>query len=252
MYFEVGRQRLSVFHTKLKIIQEYADQANEDTLEVEKDEFHNQINQIEQRQHPKRTHTHDDVGKVDEILSEVDNWDLSVHRRETTPDQNRRNVEVGSLDNQPTPRTDKDGFLYHVRLGLVGWISYCCCGNASPTVVILVVLINTMMTFGKVSGSNSCVEKEICDCIEWMRIPQVKSYRNGTRQRIVNDTSQDPVETIVNSSELCVTGFDPREVIPPQFESWFGEGVLQKTGILQFFYRSGKVCTILPGRRGTT
>ncbi len=41
MYFEVGRQRLSVLHTKLKIIQEYVAQANEDTLEVEKDEFHN-------------------------------------------------------------------------------------------------------------------------------------------------------------------------------------------------------------------
>jgi hypothetical protein len=112
------------------------------------------------------------------MLSEVDNWDLSVHRRETTPDQNRRNVEVGSLDNQPTPRTDKDGFLYYVRLGLVGWISYCCCGDPSPTVVILVVLINTMVKFGKVSGSNIYVEKELK-----LGVRKCEEYKSYTKRR---------------------------------------------------------------------
>jgi hypothetical protein len=50
------------------------------------------------------------------MLAEVDNWDLSVHRREATRVQNRWNVQVGFLENQPTPRTGKDGFLYHARL----------------------------------------------------------------------------------------------------------------------------------------
>ncbi len=63
------------------------------------------------------------AGDAHEMLSEVDNWDLSVHRREATRVQNRCKVEVGSLENQPKPRTGKDGLLYHARLGLVGWIS---------------------------------------------------------------------------------------------------------------------------------
>ncbi len=58
--------------------------------------------------------------------------------------QNRRNVEVGSRQNQPKTRTDMDGFLYHTRLGLVGWISYWCSGDATQSVVILVPLINTL------------------------------------------------------------------------------------------------------------
>ncbi len=63
------------------------------------------------------------------MMTEVDNWDLRVHHREATCVKNRRNVEVGSLDNQPPPHTDKDGFLYHTGLGLVEWILYWCFGD---------------------------------------------------------------------------------------------------------------------------
>jgi hypothetical protein len=56
-----------------------------------------------------------------EILVQVDNWDLRVHLWEATRVRNRRNVEVGSLENQPKPHTDKDSFFCHTRLGLVGW-----------------------------------------------------------------------------------------------------------------------------------
>ena len=75
------------------MIQQRTVQANKDTLEVEKerDELHNQIEQIGEHLHPKRTHTHDDGGDAHEMLTEVDNWDLRVHRRETTCVQNRRN-----------------------------------------------------------------------------------------------------------------------------------------------------------------
>ncbi len=78
------------------------------------------------------------------MLAEVDNWDLSVHRREATRVQNRRNVQVGSLENQPKSHTDKDGCLCHTRLGLVGWISYWCLGDCTLTVIILVELIQTL------------------------------------------------------------------------------------------------------------
>ncbi len=93
---------------------------------------------------PKRTHSDADAGDAHEIHTEVDNWDLRDHRREETRVQNRRNVQVGSHDNQQKPRPGKDGFLLHTRLGLVGWIAYWCCGDAALAVVILVALINTL------------------------------------------------------------------------------------------------------------
>ena len=59
---------------------------NKSALEVEKerDELHNQVIQIEEQLHPKRARTHDDAGDAHEMLTEVDNWDLRVHHRETT------------------------------------------------------------------------------------------------------------------------------------------------------------------------
>ena len=58
--------------------------------------------------------------------------------------QNSRNVKVESLENQPKTHTDKDGFLCHFHLGLVGWISYWCLGDSTLTVIILVTLIKTL------------------------------------------------------------------------------------------------------------
>ena len=75
-----------MLHTKLKIIPKRASQANKAALEVEKarTELYNQIEQIEQWLHPKRAHTDGDSGDAHEKLTEVDNWDLRVHRREAT------------------------------------------------------------------------------------------------------------------------------------------------------------------------
>ena len=106
--------------------------------ELPRYELHNQIQQIEEQLQPKRARTDDDAGDAHEILAEVDNWDLRDHRQQATRVQNRRDVQVGSRDNQQKPRTGKGGFLHHTRLGLVGWISYWCCGDAALAVVILV------------------------------------------------------------------------------------------------------------------
>ncbi len=135
-----------MLRSRLKFIQARAAQTNKAGLEAEKprDELHNQIEQIEEQLQPKRARTHADAGDAHEMLAEVDNWDLRDHRREGTRVQNRRNVQVGSRDNQQKPRTGKDGFLLHTRLGLVGWIAYWCCGDAALTVVILIALINTL------------------------------------------------------------------------------------------------------------
>ena len=55
-----------MLHAKVKMIQEHVTQTNKDTLESEKsrDEFHNQIEQIEHRLHPKRVRTDDDPGDL--------------------------------------------------------------------------------------------------------------------------------------------------------------------------------------------
>ncbi len=58
--------------------------------------------------------------------------------------QNRRNVQLGSRQNQAKPRAGTDGFLNHTRLGLVGWIAYWCLGDSALAVDIIVALIKTL------------------------------------------------------------------------------------------------------------
>jgi hypothetical protein len=59
-----------MLHSKLKIIQAGAAQANKAALEAEKarDELHNQIQQIEEQLQPKRPRTDDDSGDAHEML----------------------------------------------------------------------------------------------------------------------------------------------------------------------------------------
>jgi hypothetical protein len=98
--------------------------------EKEKDAAEKSVEELKRQLQPKRARTDDDAGDVHDLLAEFDNCDLSDHRREGTRVQNRRNVQFGSRDNQQKPHTGKDGFLHHTRLGLVGWISYWCCGDS--------------------------------------------------------------------------------------------------------------------------
>ena len=128
------------------MIQQRAAEANKAALEAEKerDELHNQIEQIEEQLHPKRARTHDAAGDAHEVLAEVENWDLRDHRQQATRVQNRRNVQLGSRQNQAKPRAGTDGFLHHTRLGLVGWIAYWCLGDSALAVDIIVALIKTL------------------------------------------------------------------------------------------------------------
>ena len=75
-----------MLHGRLKMIQQRAAEANKAALESEKerDELHNQIEQIEEQLHPKRALTHDDAGDAHEMLAEVDHWDLRDHRQQAT------------------------------------------------------------------------------------------------------------------------------------------------------------------------
>ena len=131
---------------KLEQAKARAKTANKVALEAEKekDAAEKEVEELKRQLQPKRARTHDDAGDAHQVLAEVDNWDLSVHRREATRVQNRRNVQVGSRENEPAPRTGKDGFLNHARLGLVGWISYWSSGDSAQAVIILVALIKSL------------------------------------------------------------------------------------------------------------
>jgi hypothetical protein len=48
---------------------------------------------------------------VHEVITEVENWDLRDHRQEATRVQNRRNVQLGSRQNQVKPRGGTDDFF---------------------------------------------------------------------------------------------------------------------------------------------
>ena len=135
-----------MLHRRLKMIQKRAAEANKAALEAEKerDELHNQIEQIEEQLHPKRARTHDAAGDAHEVIGEVENWDLRDHRQQETRVQNRRNVQLGSRQNQAQPRAGTDGFLHHKRLGLVGWIACWCLGDSALAGDIIVALIKTL------------------------------------------------------------------------------------------------------------
>ncbi len=107
---------------QLRQAKSLSEATNKLTLEAEeeKDDTEKTVEELKRQLQPNRALTDDDGGDAHDVLAEFDNCDLSVHRREGTLVQKRRNVQVGSSDNQQKPRTDKDGFLHHNRLGLVG------------------------------------------------------------------------------------------------------------------------------------
>ena len=91
--------------------------ANKFALEAEKekDAAEKAVEELKRQLQPKRARTDDDAGGPHDLITEFGNCDLSDHRRETegTCVQIRRNVQVGSRDNQQKPHTGEDGFLGH-------------------------------------------------------------------------------------------------------------------------------------------
>jgi hypothetical protein len=83
-----------------------------------------------------------------------------------------------------------------------------------------------LLKFGKVAGSNSCVEKKFK--LGARKYEEYKGVHlgNGDCALVVvvwpstdTDASEAPVAMIVNSSELRSAGFDLREVMPLQLEA---------------------------------
>jgi len=54
--------------------------------------------------------------------ADVGDLNLTDHCRHATRWWNRSQVELGSLEEAPEPRTGKDGYLDHPRLGLMGCV----------------------------------------------------------------------------------------------------------------------------------
>jgi hypothetical protein len=131
---------------KLEQANARAKTANKVALEAEKekDAAEKAVEELKRQLQPKRPRTDDDAGDAHEVLAEVENWDLRDHRQQATRVQNRRNVQLGSRQNQAKPRAGTDGFLHHTRLGLVGWIAYWCLGDSALAVDIIVALIKTL------------------------------------------------------------------------------------------------------------
>ncbi len=96
------------------------------------------MEELKRKLQPKRLRTDDDDGDTHEVLTEVKNWDLRDHRQQATRVQNRRNVQLGSRQNQAKPHAGTDDFLHHTRLGLVGWNTYWCLGDSALVVDIIV------------------------------------------------------------------------------------------------------------------
>jgi hypothetical protein len=127
---------------QLKQAKSRAETANKLVLEAEKerDAAEKAVEELKRQLQPKRPRTDDDAGDAHEVVAEVENWDLRDHRQQATRVQNRRNIQLGSRQNQTKTRSGTDGFLHHTRLGLVGWIAYWCLGDSALTVDIIVVL----------------------------------------------------------------------------------------------------------------
>jgi hypothetical protein len=203
---------------KLEQAKARAKTANKVALETEKekDTAEKAVEELKRQLQPKRALTDDNAGDAHDLLIEFDNCDLSDHRRERTRVQNRRNVQVGSRDNPQKPHTGKDGFLHHMSLGLVGWISYWCCGDAALAVVVLVALVNTLGLTELVSdalGSRKQKEAEtnakIVDLLNHA-LDETKNFRNE-QQRVEHDLRREEIR--IAGPQVQVGGVQGHQVL---------------------------------------
>ena len=121
-----------------------AEAANKLALEAEKerDADEKAVEELKRQLQPKRARTDDDDGDAHEMLAEVENWDLRDHRQQEMRVQNRRNVQVGSRNNQSKTHTGTDDSLHYTGLGLVAWISYWCLGDSALAVDVIVAFLD--------------------------------------------------------------------------------------------------------------
>jgi hypothetical protein len=84
--------------------------------EKEKDAAEQAVEELKRQLQPKRARTHDDAGDAHEVLAEVDNWDLSVHRRKGHSAVGARRARVCEGEELDPSRADQISWCQAVRV----------------------------------------------------------------------------------------------------------------------------------------
>ena len=160
---------------RLAAAREAADAAGARALaaEKERDAAAAEVERLERELDPKRV---EEAEEEDGPGPSMGDWTLVDHRRETTRVMNRRAIEpVAAPTREPRePRTGKDGYLHHRRLGLVGAVAYWAGGSLALVVTMLVALIVHLDIVEKVRAAlpqgprelKAETEAFICDRLE--------------------------------------------------------------------------------------
>jgi len=128
-----------------KNVKERADKINKEALELQElvEKAQEEVQRLKAQLHPKRARIEAQEEEEDDIEN-VHDWSLTKHRSEATRVQSRRNTTMGSRDNTPTYRTRVEGYLWHPRLGLIGWVAYWSRGHIDTAVHMLAHLITKL------------------------------------------------------------------------------------------------------------
>ena len=76
----------------------------------------------------------------EEMPADVGDLDLADHSRQATRWWNRSQVELSSLEEVPPPRTGKDRYVDHPRLGFIGCLANWACGSMAHAVTMIAAL----------------------------------------------------------------------------------------------------------------
>jgi hypothetical protein len=128
-----------------KNVKERADKINKEALELQElvEKAQEEVQRLKAQLQPKRERIEAQEEEEDDIEN-VNDWTLTKHRSEATRVQSRRNTTMCSRDNAPTYRTGVEGYLWHPRLGLIGWVAYWSRGHIDTAVHMLAHLITKL------------------------------------------------------------------------------------------------------------
>ena len=159
-------------------------------LEQQKDTLAKEIEEMRRVMDPKRARTEAPEEETDGPVESTGEWQLPDHRREMTRVMNRRDVEIGSRESAPAPRTGKQGYLHHTRLGLVGAVGYWAGGSVAIAVTMVVALIVHLKIVERVraelpkseADKVAETEHEICNLLE-QGFAETKHCRNEQQRQ---------------------------------------------------------------------
>ena len=137
---------------RMSALQARAEGVNKAALDIEqqKDALAKEIEEMQRVLDPKRARSEATEEETDGPQQCMAEWQLPDHRREMSRVMNRREIELGSRESAPAPRTGQQGYLHHSRTGLVGAVAYWAGGVTALAVTMLVALIVHLQIADKV------------------------------------------------------------------------------------------------------